>query len=148
MADEQIKDYQVDKYGYKKVDNKANWKGNIMKTSLSLLKVILYKMTTTEDFAKGTKAHVKSVLTQSSVKITEDQREKEVFEEDLMTNKSCVNSDTILMSKDQYSDNLRIKQREDTQNRKLGLLKNQRYWEDKGYEADYLLITTIYPIYF
>ena len=148
MDDEQIEDYQVDKYGYKMEDDKANWKGNIMKTSLSLLKVILYKMTTTEDFAKGTKAHVKSVLTQSSVKFTEDQREKEVFEDDLMTKKSCVNFYTTSTPIDQYSDNHGIKQRVDTQNRKLGLLKNQRYWEDKGYEADYLLITTIYPIYF
>ena len=65
-----------------------------------------------------------------------------------MTIKSHENLDTSSVPKDQHSDNYGIKQLEDTQNRKLGLLKNQRYWEEKGYEADYLLITTIYPIYF
>ena len=107
--------------------------------------------TTIEDFAKGTKAHVKSVLARGSERITEDQRKlyrNELSEEDLKTKQSCKNLDTSSAPRDQLSDNYGIKQRADTQNRKLGLLKNQHYWEDKGYVADYLLITTVYPIYF
>ena len=133
MDDEQIKEHYVEMSGFVLESDSANWKGNVMK--ISLLKVILFNMTTLEDFAKGTKAHSnKNVIARCSERITETRREfcrDESPKEDLKTIKSCENLETSSASKDRHSDSYRIKQQAGMQNRKLGLLKNQRYWEEK-----------------